>query len=193
MAHVIVDASQDCNVFRRRWSYLHGNLSPLAHLLRASDRVHWIRFHALPDSKRYAEHEIERQEILRRANILGTEILGADAACWLIQSCIEEYSTASWRAQVVSQGVCLRSPDPEDDFHWIISVVPTQWRPGAFNDLLIEVADERAGPVFWMNQNSNAIFAPYDGGFDLFPPSQLDVEHMRELHPEWLSSYPDGL
>jgi len=44
-----------------------------------------------------------------------------------------------------------------------------------------------------MNQNSNAIFAPYDGGFDLFPPSQLDVEHMRELHPEWLSSYPDGL
>lgn len=68
-----------------------------------------------------------------------------------------------------------------------------RWRPGAFDELLSEVADDETGSTLWMSQVNGAIFAPYDGGFDLFSRSRVEIEQMRVSHENWLSTYPGGL
>ncbi len=40
---------------------------------------------------------------------------------------------------------------------------------------------------------SGAIFSPYDGGFDLFPHSQSEVESLKAEWVDWLCLRPDGL
>ncbi|WP_446689018.1 DUF3885 domain-containing protein [Rhizobium laguerreae] len=48
-------------------------------------------------------------------------------------------------------------------------VASVRWQEGSFDDLLTARADDETGPTLLMNSGNGAIFAPYDGGFDLFP------------------------
>ena len=59
------------------------------------------------------------------------------------------------------------------------AAVQTSWSPGRFDDLLLAVADEKARPRLWMAANG-AIFAPYNGGVDLFLPDVTQVQRMSE-------------
>ena len=61
-----------------------------------------------------------------------------------------------------------------------------------FDARLLEIADDTERSL-WMNRATGAIFAPYDGGFDLFPCSHADAAALRTEHADWLSDYPGGL
>jgi hypothetical protein len=67
------------------------------------------------------------------------------------------------------------------------------WQEEVFNDLLKDVADEATGPTLWCNRETGKVFAPYDGGFDIFPTSTAEVAELKERHKAWLSSEPSGL
>ncbi|WP_441453701.1 MULTISPECIES: DUF3885 domain-containing protein [unclassified Brevundimonas] len=82
--------------------------------------------------------------------------------------------------------------DGEEDRPWRVYAVQTNWSPGRFDDLLLSVADEKAGPTLWMAANG-PIFAPYDGGADLFLPDIAQVQRMAERHKDWLSQHSLGL
>lgn len=179
--------------FQREWSHHHSKTTPLAHQLRLDGRRPWVRFHALPDSKRYADDEAEEREILRRANALGAEVLDVSADCWLVECRIEEYSTPYWKPTRLAPGTTLRYLEPEEDFHWSAKVTETRWESGAFDNLLGETARDQTGPTLWMNRANGAIFAPYDGGFDIFPSSWNEVERLKQRYSNWLSSHPQGL
>ncbi|WP_446689017.1 DUF3885 domain-containing protein [Rhizobium laguerreae] len=71
--------------FQANWSRFHGSSPPLAYVLSSAEQTPRVRFHALPESKRYSENAAERQEILKRANTLGTEILASSPNCCLVQ------------------------------------------------------------------------------------------------------------
>jgi hypothetical protein len=162
-------------------------------MLRTDRQKPWVRFHALPNSKRYSDGDAERDEIRRRANILGNEVLGSDTACWLVQCRIEEFQKPFWRPLARRPDVGLRYPDPEGDYHWIASALPSRWHDGVFDDLFSEIADDQTGPTLWMSRANGSIFAPYDGGFDLFPSSKSEAERLKRRHVEWLSSHPEGI
>lgn len=102
------DTPQLFEDFHRDWSHYHGDQPPLAHVLRERAQTPWVRFHALPDSKRYAENEAEQREILRRANVLGAEILGADTLCWLVQCRVEEHPKTYWTAGIRTESTVPR-------------------------------------------------------------------------------------
>jgi hypothetical protein len=44
-----------------------------------------------------------------------------------------------------------------------------------------------------MSRKTGKIFAPYDGGFDLFPSPGEEVAQLKSRFSEWLSSHPEGL
>lgn len=188
-----IDVAHSLEAFQHDWSRHYCDALPLAYLLRMDCQRPWIRFHALPLSQRYAKNELEQLEILRRANTLGTELLGAGAECWLVQCRIEEYSKPYWEASKVIPEPCLRYPDPEEGFCWIATATVTRWQNGAFDNLLSKVAEETVGPTLWMSRANGAIFAPYDGGFDLFPKFLSEVDLLKRKHIDWLSSHPEGL
>ncbi|MEG3179539.1 DUF3885 domain-containing protein [Sphingomonas sp. LT1P40] len=169
------------------WSRFHAGRLPLGWLLRQDVHLPWVRFHALPESKRYAENDEERSIILHRANALAERLLGLDSGCWVI----EARSAASKGGGELAMEAA-ESDDP-DGFIWSFYVRLETWQTGRYDRELMAIADDDPNPVIWMRQGDGAIFAPYDGGFDLFPTTRKAVRLLKSQQPDWLSKHPKGL
>jgi hypothetical protein len=176
--------SADAKTFQNEWLQHHEGRRPIRWMLRESG-LPWVRFHALPGSKRYAENEDERQTIIFRANVLGDRLLGAGTPCWLVEVRTEEaQGVGSYAGEYVED--CL---PPE----WRVYVRPVVWKKGTFDGMLTAIANDEAWPIILMNRNSGAILSPYDGGFDLFPHCHGEVESLKAEYNDWLSPHPSGL
>lgn len=170
--------------FRFEWAERFGGVRPLGWVLRSTSRP-WIRFHALPESKRYAESDVERGIVLQRAYDLADAVLGEGARCWLVKSVVEEAPEGEFTS--------FTQHDDNDRTVWRSAAKPVLWRRGGSDDTLLRIADYRAAPTLWMARDNGAVFAPYDGGFDLFPQSAEQVATLRAKHAAWLSTHPSGL
>ena len=151
--------------------------------------------HALPESKRYAETDQETAEILRRANVLGTELFGEGGDCWLVEARFHEWDKgeASWPHVVHA----FDAHDKVDDLTWAIFAARVPWHAGAFDALLRKIADDDpdvSGAVFWIGVESGIVFAPYDGGFDMIFPTVEQAVAFRDFRPAWRPgpTYPGG-
>lgn len=63
----------DAVALSQLWAQSWPGLQPIGHEVR-DERERWVRFHALPESKRYPEDEQEYAEVLRRHNLLLGEL-----------------------------------------------------------------------------------------------------------------------
>lgn len=191
--------------FPQQWNRRFPGIEPVGYEMRNSGAGHWVRFHSLPESKRYADTDAEWRELLARQNELAAAVLGEDRACWLVQSCWERHpDDSAFRGvndpfqAVADYGlepalVTVREPDTEFEQRWEACVSLTTWSSGRFDQLLRQIADDEAAPTLWFSSDIGAVFAPYDGGVDLFLPNESAVTELTEQHPDWLSSYPTGL
>ncbi|WP_156390375.1 DUF3885 domain-containing protein [Rhizobium sp. Root1203] len=181
------------NSFEEEWGKFHGKIPPLGFELREMSGKPWVRFHALPNSDRYPSNRVERNEVRRRATILGNEFLGESEPCWLVQCRIEEYEKPYWVSLKAKFDPQLRYRDTEDDLHWVASVRPVSWNANEFRGLLVDISKDRTGPTLWFSRKTGKVFAPYDGGFDLFPTTEAEVVELKQRHSEWLSPELSGL
>lgn len=179
--------------FKQEWVEFHGEVSPLGFELREMSGKPWVRFHALPNTDRYPSNLFERNEVRKRAIILGNEFLGEGEPCWLVQCRIEEYEKPYWKPLAAQLDPQLRYRDTEDDFHWVASALPVVWNAKEFNELLVDISKDRTGPTLWFSRKTGKVFAPYDGGFDLFPTTEAEVVELKQLHSGWLSPEPSSL
>ena len=178
--------------------------------MRGTGAQHWLRLHSLPKSKRYAETEDERRILLSRQNEIAEEILGHDAPCWLVQTRGEFIEGANEQRKEITADMDMFEPCrdfgltfshrfieesnvPDDEvISWSVYSASTTWQPGKFDSLLLAIADDQVAPILWMS-GSGTVFAPYDGGVDLFLADRSDVERLAVQHADWLSSHPLGL
>jgi hypothetical protein len=156
------------SAFEQEWTKFHAGVPPLAYTLRDAPGKPWVRFHALPDSVRYPPSRIARDEIRQRAIILGDALLGKSDPCWLVQCRIAEYSKPHWKPLTASFDTQLRYHDKDDDFDWVAYVSSVLWKAEESVELLMDIAEDRTGPTLWFSRKTGKVFAPYDGGFDLF-------------------------
>ena len=56
------------------WCEIHGEVAPIGFALRSIYKDRWIRFHSLPDSKRYPGSEEEMQEVVHRATTVANTL-----------------------------------------------------------------------------------------------------------------------
>ena len=89
--------------------------------------------------------------------------------------------------------VTLREPGTEFERRWEAFAGLTTWCSGRFDHLLRIIAVERPAPTLWVSNETGAVFAPYDGGVDLFLPDERRVAELADRHPDWLSDHPLGL
>lgn len=173
--------------FNGEWAKLHSDRQPIGWMLRKDQTLPWLRLHALPDSKRYAENDTELGVILSRANEIGNKLLGSEAPCWMIEARADQIvGTGEYAGQFAED-------DDSDGMVWRYFVQSVDWQAGAFNRVLADIANDGPYYVVWMARNGGALFAPYDGGFDLFPSSLEQVETLKSDWSDWLSSHPEGL
>jgi hypothetical protein len=192
------------NDFRRLWSLFHEGQLPVGYRLTFGGAANWLRFHSLPDSKRYADSDHERRVILDRQNLLAEEVLGSER-CWLVQTHWVTPEGVNDVADVKDPFAATRKfnlefafefADNDDNEHavrWRVHAGPVRWADGAFDDLLLDIADERSAPTIWMSESTGAVFAPYDGGIDLFLANSTQINVLKAKHHDWLSSHPEGL
>lgn len=189
--------------FKADWDRFYPGCNPVAHQMRGAP-LNWIRFHSLPESKRYPETDEERSLLLARQFTLADEVIGHGASCWMIQNCwptqpdeicdTEDF----WPSETFGlQPSFLYEFDPDDpeadDRPWTARAGTVAWHGERFAKVLSEVAEDRLHYILWMSRRTGAVFAPYDGGVDLFLPSDAEVERLRATYHGWLSKHPLGL
>lgn len=174
-------------LWEERWS----RTPPLAFLLRDSYPDQWVRFHSLPESKRYAETESEAAEILKRHHAV-LDAIGPPDRCFVI----------------LARFASDRSPGIElpDESHWLtieeddylaeparLCVGEMPYPSAAFDALLRAAADWEVADVIVGPEDLSWLYHPYDGGADVIAPSAAERDRLRTDFAEWLSPYPHGL
>jgi hypothetical protein len=168
------------------------------------DKNRWVRFHALPESKRYPETDNDLETILDRHNTLLAELTPGDS---LLVVTTEWTNTAqvpsqdqSKRAQLDPEAVHWQTVDEntEEDNpelrsyrHVYVSIKP--WQPGVVDEILRAVARDDIAGVTLAPQDLEWLYYPYDGGVDIILPTQEDRDSLKSRHEDWLSTEASGL
>ncbi|HEY9685137.1 MAG TPA: hypothetical protein V6C86_26420 [Oculatellaceae cyanobacterium] len=166
------------------WEQQFPDSPPVSFLLRQLYGERWLRIHSLPSSKRYAESELEYEELVRRHNIVATETLVEGSACYLIHGFpVEETEENIWYEilrEYLADSVTLQFDATE-----------IVWKSGVIDQLILDVADDRTDYVLIVARDSKRIYAPYDGGADLFFADEQERNKRKEAYQEWLPSLPE--
>jgi hypothetical protein len=189
-------------LFEQAWRTAFAGGRPLAYLLRDPFKSRWVRFHSLPESKRYAENDREMAIILQRQNALAADLFGEGRGCFMIQSRRElepgDYEYSDYDAPIREQGLSrtfdfFDDDEPEEGSSWAAYAGQVVWSHGVFDSLLKRIANEEVAFLMWMDPQAGSLFAPYDGGVDIFLPTPADRDALKDRHRAWLSVHPSGL
>ncbi len=186
------------NVFEG-WLLEHfGSTPPIGYCLRIDHRERWLRLHSLPDSKRYAEGERERLEVLRRARATASEVLPTGTAVWIAATGpFNESAPSELRLPQAPSMLFKRVKPPYDhqllEDQVVAYATQTTWPHPDFDSLINAIAKDELRLV-WLSSVTAEIFAPYDGGIDLILQSRTRMETLRQRFPaDWFPGREDGL
>jgi len=188
-------------LWRQRWS---GPPRDAYFLRGISDR--WVRFHSLPESKRYADDEAEYREVLRRHRVVLDELVSADGGsdrrvvvvtCTWSGTLLPVPRPAPVTAVLPSSRYWMseiRDEDDEDGDVWTHNYVDVlELDDPRLDRLLTLVADDVTAGVMIAPPDLRWLYQPYDGGADVYAASAADRDALRDRHADWLSSHPHGL
>ncbi len=201
--------SQSFRTFETAWNHFHSGQVPVSHLMRHAEVEHWQRFHSLPKSKQCPDSKAEMKTVIARANVMAYATLGREDA-WLVTSAFEDddgcieppgpeierwLQSRERRQKRRFQRYALRPTgmsfrEDGEDGVLAIYAAPVRWGDLRFVPLLREIAMDAAHSSWlWMSNRTGAVFAPYDGGADLFLPTAADVVQARSRWADWLPAY----
>lgn len=198
------------SAFQADWDRFHAAFSPIGYVLREGGAKHWVRFHSLPGSKRYPENKREMDIVLSRTDAMARYTLGPGDA-WLVQgdgryASEPPYDQAPAPALRTDYGAIRRfglilaaqhdEPDEDSseyDVTWRFYAARVRWSRRRFTTLIRNVAKDVALQTLWMSPETGAVFSPYDGGADLFLPSEAAVAEAKRRWADWLPQNPERL
>jgi hypothetical protein len=195
------------DTFDQAWKRAFSDAPQFADRLRYGFPDRWVRFHSLPESKRYAESEPEYLIILSRHNKILDELAKGQRVILVTTgySGDEEPKGAPERNEQDLSELDPRSQywcslalhelddDPEFPNYWNLYISEWEWAPGVFNPILRLVADDAIKNVMIVSTDCSWLYHPYDGGADVVLSSTEMRDSLRERHNDWLSNHPTGL
>jgi hypothetical protein len=189
--------------FNEYWQEHYPKSLPIGHLLRQAYEDRWFRIHTLPESKRYPETEAEYQEILRRHNMLLSDLLGENGEFVLITTGYSyttdaaphyaEYPFASGHHELLMTIPIPEGFEEADPIYWHLYLSERVWQTGSLDDLLRLVADNSIVNVLLVDVQRRCAYHPYDGGADIILESKAAKNLKKEQYSAWLSKHPQGL
>jgi hypothetical protein len=194
-------AEVDTVALSRLWDVRWPGCSKLPHELRGV-RDRWVRFHALPDAKRYPATEAEYDVVLARHNVVMAELVTEpvvlvltagysqdpqpQATCRSAETLAVHPDAVYWTSARIDD-----EPGLESWMHWFVSRLP--WSVGRLDPLLRQVADHVIANVLVTDPGLRWLYHPYDGGMDVMLSSTVARDALRNRHHDWLSTHPSGL
>ncbi|MEV6038443.1 hypothetical protein AB0L65_45355 [Nonomuraea sp. NPDC052116] len=183
-----------------QWRLHWPDCPPLGHELRC-DPDRWVRFHSLPNSKRYAETETEYQTILHRHNTVLSEMFaGQELYVTTVTYVMDEGFTdpTPFDAHALNPGsrpwTRVREDDASDPVCTMhVHIGRQQWEPGALDALLRAVADDQCNGIIIMDIDLRRVYHPYDGGADVIMADADERDQLKAAHVGWLPQNRHGL
>jgi hypothetical protein len=181
------------------WKKYFPDVPPIGHVLREQYKLRWVRFHGLPQSKRYATSLPEKRMIRSRANILAGELFKDDASIWIIHTINTWAPQASESVQTKLHALGLKEvgkdidPSKDEDQNEIaVFAFQSIWEHGRYDAFFDMVAEDELDALLIIGEQSGQVLAPYDGGFDLIMKHESLLPEMKDRWSSWLSARPDG-
>ena len=183
------------------WNKEFNGSSPEADNLKHVYKNRWVRFHSLPESKRYPENEDEFLEVFRRHNIVLQELCGNENKVLVILPEYSENRLPTKPEPELSSIFSMSVPwctlqqhedDEEHEFYWHLHVTEVEYSGCEFNSLFRMVANEEVSNVMIISISNSMVFHPYDGGADIILESAEKRNQLKDNHNEWLSKHKDG-
>ncbi len=180
------------DAWQRNWP----EVEPIGYLLRGAYPDRWVRFHSLPNSKRYADDAAEYAELLARHRRVLSELQGGVGSGQLV-AIAEDFEArdlaSGWsRRQLPRAWPWRRALGTVEasapSFLW----VSTGLGEDELDALLIAAADDQAR-VIVSTAELLWLYHPYDGGADVIAADTTTRDALRDRHPEWLSAHASGL
>jgi hypothetical protein len=175
---------------------------PIAYELKRVYPDRWVRFHSLPQSKRYADTPEEHAIILERHNTVIDDLNVSSPTLYLITSHWGDSAppnkdrdelntldpnTLCWKSLPLRE---LKGDDYQIFLH--LSVSLWKWRKGVFDAVLSLVADDKIANVMIVNVVDQWVYHPYDGGADVILKTIRERDKLKQKYFAWLSNHPLG-
>lgn len=188
---------------RAYWCNTYPTCAPVGYWLRNAYRDRWVRFHSLPESKRYPETESEYQIVLHRHSSVLSELASSNEQLVFLSTGYSE------TPEPIRDDLRLEAIDPDAQhwetvamhelegeeypnyWHMYMSVWP--WAFRVFDPVLRLVADNVVANTMIVSMKNQWVYHPYDGGADVVlrdPETRNGLKKQFEL---WLSKHPEGL
>ena len=182
--------------FQTKWTGAFGETLPLGWTLRHANVLHWTRFHALPLSKRYAETLDETNAIVERAAKIVNFCFEANTPTWIVVPVfaddIEHVSPALQTLKLTEAMTVLPSEDDQFEDECKFYARKALWTGSQFEYFINNIADETIRGLMY-SENNETVFAPYDGGFDIFTSEITTVQELETAFADWMSGRSDKL
>jgi hypothetical protein len=187
------------------WNQAYPDSWPLAHEFKQVYPERWVRFHSLPDSKRYAQRQQETSILLERHNSVLEDLnLSQPNPLWLLtsewscgtslilkrsqDSLLElDPSAVFWKSRRV-----LNNSEDDDAVYQHLFVSLWTWHKHLFDPLLKLVANDFLANVMIVSMSGKWLYHPYDGGADVILSSASERDILRDKYSSWLSKHPLG-
>jgi len=149
-------------------------------------------------SKRYAESDVDRQEIVHRHTSVANELFEVGEPIYVYRSHLsEQRGRGKPRHQIANrqlrESVAALPANPNsvcaaDDDHYCVRALATRWKPDFFEVLVLNVSNELEYGISFVSPRTRNVYSPYDGGIDTFSTAP---ELLEEKFPYWQSTRHD--
>lgn len=186
------------------WDLKYWKCEPVPHLLRTVYPERWVRFHSLPESKRYPENEDEYLTILDRHNTVLAELAMPDERLIFVSTGFSDSREAVREDELLNS--LDRGAQPwltmlDHDFgeeanlqHYSHAFMSRwTWKAGVFDKILRRVADWEIATVMILSTKNDWVFHPYDGGADVILATTEQRDRLKSKFEMWLSYREDGM
>ncbi len=171
--------------FEQFWAESYPKTPPIGYLFKHNLPERWVRFHSLPESKRYAETKAEWDILLQRQNDILDYLIPQNTEIKVVINSINSGHFLFQMFDFENIGVLIH-----DEMTFQSFVAETIWQSGGLNPLLIEIADDNIRAFIIA---PDCIIAPYDGGVDVILKDNSTKNALKIKFSDWLSQREDGL
>lgn len=190
--------------FLARWNSWYPDAPPVGFLLRDAASHKWLRIHSLPGGKRYPTSGFEYAELRRRHYAVANDVLGSGTPCalLLLEACrdaaggdlAKTLGLADEVVPLVTQLDSSLSHEATGVFTTTMCLFGGQieWQASRFDKFISAAAEDRVHGLV-VELQTGGVYAPYDGGADLFYPTEIQRNEAWRHFSDWRSAREDGL
>jgi hypothetical protein len=179
------------------WELNFKKCPPINYLLKVSYTERWLRIHSLHNSKRYADTAAEWDVLFGTQNTILEDLFEEDDSVCLFTGVYssaeitsaennfsnnESLKAFDFKALEKIDLYAISKDYCEENTFFTPYVAFVSFKKSNYNELLKSIANDEIR-AFFLNQKTNTIVAPYDGGLDIiYKDSQTRDFYKNKYH-----------